>query len=54
MCAEILWSYCSDNHTTPEQVCQQMDWTSLASDGFDDDDGDSNDDAGESEADGGV
>jgi hypothetical protein len=30
MCAENLWSYCLDNHTTPEIVCQQMDWTGLA------------------------
>lgn len=43
MCAEQLWVYCSDNHTSPESVCWQMDWKGLADSG-NDSDRDSDDD----------
>jgi hypothetical protein len=51
MCANQLWAYCSDNHTTPEYVCQQMDWRGLGDSTHDsdgDDDSDSSEDGRES------
>ena len=54
MCAESLWTYCSDNHVTPEQVCHQMDWKGLAesrNDSDGDEDGDSTVDGRDSEGD---
>jgi hypothetical protein len=47
MCANQLWAYCSDNHTTPENICQQMNWKELGASQDDSDqtsDSDTNDD----------
>jgi hypothetical protein len=29
LCQETMWSYCIDNHTTPEYVCKQFNWSGL-------------------------
>ena len=50
MCANQLWAYCSDNHTTPDNVCQQMDWRGLA-DSRNDSDGDGDEDSSADERD---
>jgi hypothetical protein len=38
------WAYCSDNHTTPEHICHQMDWKGLG-ESRNDSDGDSESDS---------
>lgn len=29
LCQDTLWTYCIDNHTSPEHVCKQFNWSAL-------------------------